>query len=334
MIGEGNSARWDSAGLPPRLRIVENCSWDARSDHGSDFLYETPLPLDTGPTIELVVIPRPGNRSLLVLRCHHAVIDGTGSAYFLQELFRALRGEPLCGTNAAFSDVDLMLSVGATRSTSRHVRTVAVTGHPQGEERGDVWRCISLGKPGKNFMPRIAGAVASFAHTRTDLPVLIMVPVDLRRHAPGLQSTMCYATALVVRLDKGEGSEEFKRQLHEMIDARMETVYPRILELAKLLPRPWLDRMLSRTESNYRTKKPLETVVISNFRGHQSTEMGCASFRSERMFVIPPKGSAFIAFTSVDGHMELSLNLPRVLASDGRLDAFVEHLYRFMMRDG
>jgi len=52
------------------------------------------------------------------------------------------------------------------------------------------------------------------------------------------------------------------------------------------------------------------------------------------MFVIPPKGSAFIAFTSVDGHMELSLNLPRVLASDGRLDAFVEHLYRFMMRDG
>jgi hypothetical protein len=326
MIGEGRRARWDSDGLPPRLHMVEHSDWDARSESGADFLYETAFSLTTGPTVELVVVARPDNRSLLVLRSHHAVMDGMGSMHFLHELFRALRGEPLAGTNAAYSDVDLMLSVGAKHSTSRHVKTVSLTGLPQGDDSGDEWRRISLGKPRKNQLGRVAGAVAEFTHRHTDLPVLIGVPVDLRRHAPGLLSTANFTNMLLVRLDKGEGGEQFKQRLKEMLDQKMEAVYPRILGIFKWMSLSQMDRMLSRNPKNYRTKKALETAVISNLGRQDSAALSCPGFNTERMFLIPIKGSAFATMICIGEQVELTINLPRVLASNGRFDAFVDYL--------
>ncbi|MDP3856703.1 MAG: hypothetical protein Q8Q73_02965 [Stagnimonas sp.] len=327
MIGSGRKSRWDSDGKPPVLKVLEHCDWDGRSGDRMEAVYETPFPLDTGPTVELVVIHRPDNRSLLVLRSHHAVFDGMGSMHFLQELFRALRGERLLGTNAAFSDVDLMLSVGAKRSTSRHVKTAALTGQPQGDEQGDEWRRISLGKPVKNQLARVAEAIVSFMRQHSpQLPVLIGVPVDLRRHAPGLLSTANYTNMLLVRVNVGEGSEQFRLRLKEMLDQKMEAVYPGILEITKWFSLAQLDRLLSRNEKNYRTKKAIETAVISNLGKQDGSLLSCEGFSTERMFVVPIKGSIFTGMICIGDEVELTINIPKVLASNGRFDAFVAHL--------
>ncbi|MDO9454024.1 MAG: hypothetical protein Q7J29_14325 [Stagnimonas sp.] len=330
LVGSGRKARWESDGLPPRLRVVENCAWDGRGTGGSEVLYEVPFPLDTGPTVELVVIHRPGNRSLLVLRNHHAVMDGMGCMHFMQELFRALRGEPLLGTNAAFSEVDLMRSVGAKKSTSKHVKTVSMTGLPQGDERGDEWRRISLGKPKKNQLARVADAVAEFARQHTGLQLSIGVPVDLRRHAPGLNSTANFTNMILVTLNPGEGGEVFRTRLKEMLDHKMETVYPGILDLFKWFSLARLDLMLSRKEGNYRTKKALETAVISNLGRHEAAPLSCEGFIMQHFFVIPIKGSIFFGMCCMNDQVELTLNLPRVLASNGRFDAFEAHLLQRM----
>jgi len=329
MVGK----RWESDGLPPRLRIIEegapHSDWDGRNSDRADFLYETPLPLDTGPTVELVVIHRPANKTLLVLRSHHATMDGMGTMHFYLELFRALRGEPLVGTNAAFSDTDLMQSVGAKKSTSKHLKTAAMTGQPRGDEAGDEWRRISLGKPRKNQLARVADAVADFARQHSpQRSLLIGVPVDLRRHAPGLNSTANYTNMILVRLDPGEGGEAFRLRLKEMLDQKMETVYPRILDVFKWFSLRRLDLMLSRRESNYRTKKALETAVISNLGRHEAAPLSGGGFTVEKFYVIPIKGSIFFGMACVNDAVELTLNIPRVLASHGRFDTFVEHLTR------
>jgi hypothetical protein len=326
MLDEGRRARWDSDGLPPRLRLVDDSDWDGRSDVGAEVIYATPLALATGPTVELLVIARPAGRSLLVVRSLHAVMDGLGTLHFLHELFRALRGEPLLGTNAAFSDVDLMRSVGVTRTTSKHVKTVALTGLPHGDDVGDTWRRLSLGKPRKNQLGLVAEAVAEFTHRHTTLPALIAVPVDLRRHAPELRSTANYATMLLVRLDPGEGGDAFKQRLKAMLEAKMDAVYPRFLDLVRWFSLARLDLMASRTAKNYRTRKPLETAVISNLGRQDAGLLGCDGFRATRFFVIPLKGSVFLAMACIADELELTINVPRVLASDGRLDAFLELL--------
>lgn len=319
-------SRWESDGAPPRLRIVNHCDWDMRSSHGAAFIDATPLPLRHGPTIELVVANMTDGSTLLLLRSHHAVMDGIGAMQFLEDLFRVLRGESLPGVNVAYSDVDLMLSVGATHSTSRHIKTQWLTGAPAGDEMDDEWRRISLGPPSRNLMPRLAAALAEFTHRTTDLPALFAVPVNLRRHVPGLRATTNFSNMLMVKLDPGDGAEQFSERLKGMLTERMEAFYPKVLDLFRLLPMSWLDRMLSRTVKNYRTKKAMETAVISNLGRFDAEVMTCPGFTPERMFVSPLSGSAFTTLICLSNHVELAINLPNVLGNNGRFDALVDHL--------
>lgn len=328
LAGDAFRARWLNDGQPTRLRIVEDCNWNAESSEGSDFVYETVFSLDEGLTSELLVMHQPGNRMLLMLRAHHAVMDGMGVMHFMRELFRALRGERLLGTNAAFSDVDVMTSVGATRSTSRHIKTVAMTGAPQGMARGDEWRVVYVGAPQKNLLGRIAEAMADFAWQHSDVPLSIGVPVDLRRHVPGLLSTANFTNMLLVRMEKGEGAEDFRRKLNDMLDQKMETLYPGILDIFKWLPLGWLDRLVSRNEKNYYRKKPVETVVITNLGRCSSADFSCNDFRMDSLLVVPVAGSIFAALSGVDGRVELAINMPRVLGSNGRFEAFEAFLQK------
>jgi hypothetical protein len=328
LIGKRRHARWDSDGAPPRLRIIEHCSWDMRSSQGLDELDATPLPLDTGPTIELVVASVRDGSTLLFLRSHHAVMDGIGSMVFLEDLFRALRGEPLVGSNAAYSDVELMLSTGVKKSTSRHIKTCWLTGTPAGDAIGDEWRRVSLGAPSKNLLPRVATLMAEFAHQSSELPALIAVPVNLRRHVPGLVATTNFSNMLFVPMYVGDGPAQFSERMKAMLAERMEAFYPPILDVFKRLPMNWIDRLLSRTPKNYRTKKALETAVISNLGRWDSAIISCEGFQAERMFLRPLAGSVFSTLVCVGDHVEFAINLPRVLASNGRSDAFVDYLLK------
>jgi NRPS condensation-like uncharacterized protein len=324
----GNSwwARWKSDGAPPRLRIVDDCDWDMLSEQGAGFIDAAPLSLRHGPNIELLVARRTDGSTLLILRCHHAVTDGIGSMHIYEELFRALRGEPLLGSNAGFSDTDLMLSVGARHTSSPRFKVEWLTGRPAGEETGDEWRRISLGPPGKNLLARAAAALAEFAGRHSESPALIGVPVNLRRHAPGLISTTNFSSMLRVPLFRGDGPEQFSQRLKEMLAQRMETFYRRSFDLFKLLPLSWIDRLLSRTLRNYRSRKAVETAVISNLGRFDAAALSCPGFQAERMFVLPIYGSVFSIMVCVGEQVEMTVGMPKNLAGNGRFDALVEHL--------
>lgn len=330
LVGDAFRARWVNDGQPTRLRIIENCTWNAESSKGSDFIYENVMSLNDGFTSELLVMHQANNRMLLMLRSHHGVMDGMGVMHFMRELFRALRGEPLLGTNAAFSDVDVMTSVGAVRSTSRHIKTVAMTGAPQGMARGDEWRSVYVGAPKRNLLGHVVEAMVKFTGQHSDLPMLIGVPVDLRRHVPGLLSTANFTNMLLVRMEKGEGAEDFKNRLHGMLEQKMETVYPGILEIFKWLPLSWMDRLMSRNEKNYHQRKALETAVVSNLGRCNSVDFSCDGFRMDGMLVIPIAGSIFAGLSGVDDRVELTVNIPCVLGSNGRFDAFEAFLQKHL----
>jgi hypothetical protein len=326
MVGRLWWARWRSDGPPPLLRILDHCNWDLRSSRGAEFIDAVPLSLRQGPAIELVVSHHDDGSTLVALRCHHAVTDGIGNMHLLEELFRALRGEALLGSNAGFSDTDLMLSVGGKVIKTPQLQINWLTGDPQGDEQGDEWRRISLGPPGKNLLARTAAAMAEFHHRHSELPALFAVPVNLRRHVPGIRAMTNFSNMLRVPLYRGDGPEQFTQRLKEMLALRMETAYARVLDLFKLLPFSWIDRMLSRTARNYRSKKALETAVISNLGRWDSAVLSCPGFSTECIFLKPLGGSVFSTLICVDDRLEMTLNLPKVLAGGGRFDALEAHL--------
>lgn len=323
-------SRWRSDGPPPRLHIIEHCDWDMNSSVGCEFIRERALSLQTGPTVEFIVAKCGHGRVLLILHSHHAIMDGMGAFHALHELFRALRGEPLLGTNAGFSDVDLMRSAAVPPAPSMHLPTCWLTGEPAGDAQGDDWWRIRLGPMRKQPMAHLAVAMAEFAHQFSDLPVLIAMPVDLRRHAPGLISTANFSNMVLVRLDKGDGVEVFQQRLRDLLSARRDVAYSPVFNWLRWLPMRWFDQMLSRTEANYRTRKPRETALISNLGKIDLQALSAPGFSAEEMLVLPIPGSAFSILLSVNGQLEITLNLPRVLSGQGRVEACIAFLQQRM----
>lgn len=324
MRGQLTRARWRSDGPPPRLRVVDDTGWDGGSERGAEFIQAAPLSLEQGPAIELIIERGPMPR--LIVRALHAVVDGVGVMHLFEELFRALRGEALLGTNAVFSDVALMSSVASEPRNFRKLSVAYLAGGAEGSETGDRWLRLSLPVSPSNLLGRVAVAMAEFAARYSDLPVRIAVPVNLRRHCPGLLSTLNYSNMLHVDLAPGDSPADFREKLRAMLARNFDADYPRVLEAVRLFPLRWLDRLVSRTTKNYLARDVWETAVLSNLGQYSSNALSGGGFHGERLFGLPLKGNAFSILFSLDGRVDITVGMARAYSSNGRLEALVRFL--------
>ncbi len=348
LLGQRQRARWSTEGACyPRLRFVDNCSWDGRSQHGAEFIDATPLDLETGPVVELIIAN--GATTLVILRAHHAVMDGMGMLHFFRELFRALRDEPLQGCNAAFSDVELMREV--TQSAQRTEKEssenqssdkqsgdklkknspIPLTGGAQGTEFGDVWQRLTLPlTPQQNVMGRIAELAARYARNFGSGTVRFAVPVSLRRHLPGLLSTLNFTGLLHIDLEPNGNAEDFRRKLRTALDEKRDAAYHPILNWVRYLPFSWVDWISGRRPSNYLQRKLVETVLITNFGVVDLRELACTDFDPSNFFSLPIAGNSFISLYASGDHLNIIVGMPTVYAVGGRMDRFVEQLQQML----
>ena len=326
LAGSRQHARWLSDGVGPRLRILEQCNWDGRSEIGAEFIYSTRLSLEEGPTAELIIAGA-GSTSKVIFRVLHAAMDGIGVMHFFQELFRALRGETLLGTNAAFSDTDLMLHVDAQLCTELSFQPASLTGMAQGSEVGHTWRRISL-KHSRNLLARTALAVGEFSRGKSDTPVRIGVPVNLRRHVPGLLSTMNFSNMILVDVAEKDTVSDIKYRMQDMLNRNVDAGFPKFGSLVRYLPFSWLDWISTSTEKNYTSPRILETAVLSNLGNYSRDDLACNGFRPVCLYGIPIESNCFSIAFGLQGRVELTIGMARVFASGGRLDELVEFLER------
>ncbi len=326
MVGRARGARWRSDGVGPVVREVDGCDWDRQSKVGAGFLTAKKIDLRRGPVVELMLARQASGQTAVIFRTLHAVMDGRGALHFLGDIFRALRGEALLGTNAAYSDFDFKRSFGSIKYPQRGCPVAWLTGEARGAERGDVLRRIDLGRPGKDVLARLALAMSAFARARSDLPVRLALPVDLRPLIPGLLTTCNFTDMMGVQLDAGDDVASFRRKVRERVERQRREGFPHLSDVFKALPMPWMDMIAGRTVWNYRTKQPLETAVISNLGRLDRAAFICPGFRLDDMMVLPVGGGVFATVMGLDDRVTMMLCMPRVLASEGRLDALVTHL--------
>jgi NRPS condensation-like uncharacterized protein len=327
MVGQAWRARWINDGLPARLRIVERTDWDGQSDSGADFIEAEPLPLDHGPTVELILVNRSPRGRLVVIRASHAVMDGRGAVHFLKEVFRALRREPLLGSNAGFSVTDLMRTIPRSGTLPRHQRTDWLTGPPQGDEEGSEWRRIQLPFRGRNALASVAALMAEYAHRHSDRPARFAIPVDMRRHVPGLLTTANFTGMVFVALLKGEGADDFQRRLDTMLEERLDSNYMPVQNIIRLFRRSWLDRLAWRLAERGRKGHPPHTAMISNLGRIKAEEFSCEGFTLRACFLVPTH-DGMSSLVGMGDRVELALKLPRRYSSNGRFDDFIGFMRR------
>lgn len=330
--GKRLQAHWKSDGPGPRLRHVGNSGWDGRSGAGSEFITATKLELESGNGTELILCdghPDEGIPARLIVRVLHAAMDGVGVMHFLQELFRSLRGEPLLGCNAAFSDTDLMRSVHSQHPRQKKQPPAPLTGGVRGNTQGDSWRRLSLTGHQPALLARTALAMAAFARlhgNRDAAPVRMAFPVNLRRHCPGLLSTLNFSSMLHIEMAAGDDVDDVREKISQRLACSAETHYPPLLDYVRCLPLSWLDRLVSRTPANFTRRRLLESAVISNIGHYRSENFSCEEFRTQRMFGIPIPDNAFAMIFSMDDRTDITLGMANVYASEGRLDALMDFM--------
>lgn len=326
--GSRRRARWTGDGaLPPQVRVIENCRWDGSSHRGIELIEQTPLPLQTGPSTELIIAT--GEITRLILRTSHAVMDGGGVLHFLQELFRALRGEPLLGSNAPFSDVDLMRAVTSEgwKGGRGGESPIPLTGGARGASIGDVWQRLTLpARPQQNLMGRVAEVAARHAWSFGPGTVRIAVPVNLRRHLPGLKSTMNFSGLLHVEMAPGETAEEFRRKVRTGLERNRDAAFPAVAECIRYLSFGWFDQMTGRTPKNYLRRNLLETVLITNLGVIDMAPLTCPRFEPYNYYSLPVMGNSFISLSATGRHLNMVVGMPAIYASADRLEHFLDLL--------
>ncbi len=328
LSGDRWQAHWTSDGLPPALRQLPDVDWDGRSSQGDEFIYATPLSLEEGPTCELIVAGR-GEHTKVIFRALHAVMDGLGVIHFLLDLFRALRGEPLQGCNAAYSDVDLMRHLPSQRPSYDRASPVTLDAADVSAPPGGRWCRITLPGPQHHLIPRIARLVARHARQQTGAslaPVRIALPVSLKRHVPELLSTANFTNMVYLEVAPEATNEQLHAQFQGLLKQNVDAHYPRIFSAIRALPLRWLDRLLSPNGRNYAQRKVLETAVLSVLGPFRKVAFSGGGFQAEALYGVPQKESTFIVAIGFQGRYELTIGMAHLYASAGRLEAFVTEL--------
>ena len=319
-------SRWVNDGPPPQLRMLDHVDWNFNSGEQLEFLDAWPIDLRHGPVVEFIVVRRPGNRLMVLMRTHHAIMDGMGGFHVLCELFRALRGEPLLGSNVTFSDAQLIEALSPPKSPSLRVPTCRLIEYADQvnsvnqsvnnpvnklDLQGDAWKRFSLGGGHSRALSKVACAFAALAHKRSSLPALIAVPVDLRRHMPALRSVTNFSSMLVVKLMPGDGPEVFQSRLRELLEAKVELSVARGFNLLRWFPMWLVDVLLGRTRKNFLNKPAMETVLISNLGVVPMENFQGAGFVADDFTCVPIPGNAFAILMQINGDFRVVLGLPK-----------------------
>ena len=319
---------------PPPLREVDGSKWDGRSPQGAPFL-DVPLSPHTGPTCEVVVAH--GSPTRVAFRSHHAAMDGRGTLVWAQDLFRALRGEPLLGSGSELTDMDLARSLDAGVNPVRREDCIAPTGGTRGYEQGTTWRRVTLPGRHSKLLPRTAIALAAMARSVPGQQggiVRFDIPVDMRFRRAGLASTANLTGMIHLPVAEGDTAEDLARDLTRQVAERREASFGLEMNVLGGIPlglMTWLGKL--GVQRCHRRCRYISSGVLSNLGRLPLETCEGGGFRPFTGFFIPPASDSNPFFLTLAGGVpdgepavELAAALPVSLATDARLERALDQL--------
>ena len=205
--------RFVDSGQAPPVRVADAADFD-RTRLDSPLL-RTPLARNGRASCEVVLVQ--GTPTTVVFRAHHAMMDGHGAMFWQQQVFRALRGEPVAGAHSRLTEV--MEEVAATLGVDLPPAPPppGLDGlewrYPLGSvpsgPRGSMWRRRVIDGTHPGVVAKIARQATAFGSRRA----LVDVPVDLRQFLPGLQTTVMASGKVRILVQEDDGWDDVQASL-------------------------------------------------------------------------------------------------------------------------
>ncbi len=234
--------RWVDSGKAPEVRSL---TAETFNQEGLDSpALRTGL---TGPTCEVLLVS--GDRTTVVFRAAHAVMDGRGLLMWASDVFRVLRGEEPLGSHSPVNNEDLLRRICAPHDPpplADHpaTRSPSPLGPRPDAAVGPLWRRRSVDGTHPAASAKVTAALAAAYG-----PGRYFVPVDLRRHAPDVRSTASLSHPLHLSVGPGDGWETVQHKMLSAMAGREELanrVDPAVMEL----PLPVLRAGMAESDDN------------------------------------------------------------------------------------
>ncbi|MEU2448610.1 amino acid adenylation domain-containing protein [Streptomyces sp. NPDC012765] len=280
---------WHAEGPPPQVRYgTPRAGAYADSAPGTVELPARPPRRAEPPGCEVLIVPGADGKAptTVVFSASHALMDGHGALTWVREVFRALRGEPARPAPDTDTDAGLLRRLGSSgpRPTPGPPRR-----SPLGTGSGDrhplrtLWLRRTL--PGRH--PALTARLAQALTDAARLDTRVMVPVDLRRHRPGIAATGNLSLPLFLDLRPGEDWTAAHTRLLTALAERRELAAGFETSLAPL-PLPVTAGLLRTAQAvASRTDRHLASAVVSHLGRLDLAELSGGGFTASTAYALP-----------------------------------------------
>ncbi|WP_067801596.1 peptide synthetase [Nocardia beijingensis] len=314
---------WVDSGLAATVRVVPGWSlnYDAL-EH--DAVLNSPIGPTPDRTTEVLLLT--GAQTTVLFRAFHGVMDGMGLRLWVDDVFRALRGQRPVGAPDPVADAELVARTGAPGRPTLVLPTFeAPSGRGRQDPAAPRWllRHRTIEATGKGIVARVAAILAGESDTKSRF----MIPVDLRRHDPALRSTANLALPLFLDVAPGEdwetvrermrGGLRDRRELNELDNGKLSK-FPDAVLRTVLRGSNWLGTRLNRN---------MVSATVSHLGTVDLDEMAVPGWTPTAMRLLPQHSGAMpLLFAMVEsrGKLELTVSCRNGAGVEPRLEALLD----------
>lgn len=322
---------WEKNETPP-LVLEYRGVWQANHSSGAEVI---DAPLDARKDVlssitlfkNITAVDNSNVNFKILFRIHHAVCDGMGTLHWIKEVFRALRNEPLLGSQHQLSELDII-----RREDYPKVEALAFQCNPvfpkslHPEKTGCHWlRCHWEISDSKIIAKLIFSLKEICVEQHGAGKMVFRIPADLRRYLNKEEKQQAHLSNLSgvfdIQLDADDDVNEIQNRIIKALRNKQDlSVYPKhFISLTKFLPKTLFRPKVQAVKAMLEKGHCNITAMISAMMRQNLDEFSCASFNAYSVFAIPmplEDKSIYIGLITNRNGLNLILSIPNALADE------------------
>jgi len=335
---------WDSEGREAKI-TYQKSNWSGSCSEQASFDGNY-LNCSKGESAEVYYFE--GEFPKLVFRTHHAVLDGNATLFWIKEVFRALRGEPLLGSQCGLNEWDLAQRfkkplpeklMGPWNSVFSMI--------PKSEVKNEFensspchWQNIILKCKDDRVLPKVIAFINNkareFHKNPKAIKVLIRVPSDLRRLLPAEDpyqlGNLVAALDLEIEADS-DALSVYKKIMRGLNRKQDWAMFTNFIKIAKFLPSSVFLHKASHFSKLHEQGLADISAIVTHVGRIDLHELSSTDFKALNIYALPvPLEGVSIScvFIAHDKGLSLCLSAPKSIISLVGLKNFASEMESYI----
>lgn len=324
LAGVLGQTRWVLGDQLPSITVWQ----EHELTNGLDELFQRPIDLRNGPTIEIHFLQ--GEEFKILWRCHHSLMDYRGLSYFQQAVFHRLRGEAFITENSTLTCCDLYQTRGKHEYEASPRTAIPALGSAENFNTKNIWLKQTYRLKPSHLTAKLCLAVAKQALLYQQGTVRIGILIDLRRHLPKDTVSVANLTGMItINIYPYDNLKDIINKIHQALRTNAELIKVRGARLIKWLPARSYRTSKMKLFRNYHSSTFPLTAVITNLGFLNPDAFSYDEFSAQLIHspvITAPNIPLFISAGLLKNGFGVVAGSNEALGGNQRLNRFLEDL--------